>query len=125
MLMKLNENLFHLIQVIKKIPYLHRILTKNNHQLFCLSSTQGRGWGGLAPPTFHVVSGKFLSNHPKTVCQILTNSLLTVAFCQTVRRGVSAKYQPLPLLKNIESSASTIEPKLPRSSSSINHHNKQ
>jgi len=50
------------------------------------------------------VSGKFLSNHPKTVCQILTDSFLTVAFCQTARRGVSANFQLLPLLKNIESS---------------------
>ncbi len=63
-------------------------------------------WEGMrwaSPPTFHVVPAKFLSNHPKTVCQILTDSFLTVAFCQTVRRGVSAKFQPHPLLKNIES----------------------
>jgi len=63
----------------------------------------GKGWGWLAPRTFDVVSAKFLSYQPKTVSQILIDSFLTVAFCQTVRREVSAKFQPLPLLKNIES----------------------
>jgi hypothetical protein len=65
----------------------------------------GRGWGGLAPPTFHFMSGKILRYGPKTVCQILTDSFLPAIFFQRVCFWLSAKLQPLPLLKNIESPA--------------------
>ncbi len=63
----------------------------------------GRGWDGLAPPTFQVVSGKIWGYGAKTVCQILTVSFLPAIFCQTVYVWLSAKLQPLPLLKNTES----------------------
>jgi hypothetical protein len=39
-----------------------------------LSMWEGRG--GLAPPTFQVMSGKILSYDPKTIYQILTDSSL-------------------------------------------------
>jgi len=64
-----------------------------------------RGWGGLAPPTFHFMSGKILKYGPKTVRQILTDSFLPAIFFQRVCFWLSAKLQPLPLLKNIESPA--------------------
>jgi hypothetical protein len=59
----------------------------------------GGDGGVLAPPTFHLVSGKILSYGPKNICQILTDSFLPAIFCKTVCIWLSAKLRPFPLLK--------------------------